>query len=866
MFVNNCVLLSVVVSYGFQTSSGTTSKDRYHLPGDITIGALITLHHTNDDGECSDFSSAGLGHVEAMKFAIDTINRNPHLLQNVTLGYDIRDYCTSTVKAMKHTYDFVRKNELASEFQNARFVGASKSNTEQKKPTPITAVIGPTDSGAAIFVGSLLQVAEIPLISHSATSDELSSPQYSYFFRTVPPDRKQAKAMADVIDYFNWSYVAAVAMDDSYGRNGVRSLETEAGKRQTFCLSFADYIPREKYVTKLERTVEKLRSHSNVHVVVLWLLRGYGRRLFEEAAKQKMYDRTWILSDSLTAGGEELMKMKDEYKGVVHGSLGIELQHFHVQYFQDFLIKESIKSLQEESASAPWWKEFWKQKGNSSSNDTVISSVYNSYIPYMVDAVFSVAFAIHNLSKIYPTVDPKKLEAHLRQVAFPGVTGEIQFDQFGDPKISSYDIVHFQMNENSDLIKLAIGSWDESRKGIQLNVSGIKWNTAAGHKIIPKSFCHRDCLAGEYQLPTTSCCWTCQKCLDGTVSAGVNDMNCTLCPRGQKPDERRSKCLDLPEVEVMWSSPASVLIVLFATAGFLLLAICSFILFKFWNTPLVKAANRELSSILLFTITLSFSSSILSLSKPSSFTCALLHCWRPMVLVTIISILIIKTMKILSAFQINVMAERLKNFILSTKRQTFIVLMLIFPPAVFCSLWITLDSPHQQRIIQTNRGSILLSCSLHQSSVGMSFQIAISVYTSLLAVACTYYAFKARTLPENFNEARYIGFSMYILLLSSVAYFPIDIGLRGSHATNLTCTMVLVSSYGLLSCMLGPKIYVILLKPEQNTHQAVGSQVLDYSFRVSLRDKTAVTPIEPNASNRQEMLQLEFASTSNCTN
>ena len=136
------------------------------------------------------------------------------------------------------------------------------------------------------------------------------------------------------------------------------------------------------------------------------------------------------------------------------------------------------------------------------------------------------------------------------------------------------------------------------------------------------------------------------------------------------------------------------------------------------------------------------------------------------------------------------------------------------------------------------------------------------MYTSLLAVACTYYAFKARTLPENFNEAKYIGFSMYILLLSSIAYFPIDIGLRGSHATNLTCAMILVSSYGLLICMFAPKIFVILLKPEQNTHQAVGSQVTDYSFRPSLGGKTAVTPMKPNALNRQKMLQLEFASTS----
>ncbi|XP_022790358.1 metabotropic glutamate receptor 3-like [Stylophora pistillata] len=866
MCVNNCVLLAVVVSCGFLTSSGSTNKDRYHQLGDITLGALITLHHTNDDGECGDFSPTGLGHVEAMKFAIDTINRNPQLLQNLTLGYDIRDYCRSTVKAMKHTYDFVRKNELASEFQNgSKVVSTIKDNSVQKQPTPITAVIGPTDSGAAILVGSLLQVAEIPVISHSATSDELSSSQYSYFFRTAPPDRKQARAMADIVEYFHWSYVAAVAMDDSYGRNGVRSLEAEAARRQTFCLSFADYIPREKYIAKLARAVDKLRRHPNVRVVVLWLLRGYGRRFLEEAAKQKMFDRTWIFSDSLTAGREEFMKMEDDHRGVVHGSLGIELQHFDVRHFQDFLIDESIVSLKEESTSAPWWKEFWKQKGHSSTNETVIRSVYNSYIPYLVDAVFALAHAIHNINKIHTTVDPKELEKHLRQVTFKGVTGEIEFDQLGDPKISSYDIVHFQGKEKSDLIRLVIGSWNESREEIQLKVSDIKWNTAAGYKIIPKSFCNRDCLAGEYRLPTTSCCWTCQKCPDGAVSTRVNDMNCTVCPRGQKPNEQRSKCLDLPEVEVIWSSPASVLIILFATVGLLLLAICSFILFKLRNTPLVKAANRELSSILLLTIAMSFSSSILSLSKPTSFMCSFLHCWRPMILVTIFSILIIKTMKILSAFQINVMAERFKTFILATKRQTFIVLVLIFPPAVFSLLWIIFDSPHQQRMIQTSEGSILLSCSLYQSSVGMSFQIAICVYTSLLAVPCTYYAFKARTLPENFNEARYIGFSMYILLLSCVAYLPIDIGLKGSHATNLTCTMILVSSYGLLLCMFCPKIYVILLKPEENTLQAVSSEVSDYSFRPSFKGKTRVTPLNPYAPNSRKMLKSEFASTSNST-
>ena len=78
---------------------------------------------------------------------------------------------------------------------------------------------------------------------------------------------------------------------------------------------------------------------------------------------------------------------------------------------------------------------------------------------------------------------------------------------------------------------------------------------------------------------------------------------------------------------------------------------------------------------------------------------------------------------------------------------------------------------------------------------------------------------------------------MYILLLSSVAYYPLDIGLKGSYATNLTCPMILLRSHGLLACMFGPNIYVILRHPEKNTHEAVSSQVADYSFNNSPKDK-----------------------------
>lgn len=153
--------------------SATEKTDRSHQPGDITIGGLFLLHYSTENGNCGEFFPIGLGHVAAMIFALDKINKDPKLLPNVTLGYDIRDYCESTAKAMKHTYDFVRRNDFAFNSNKESCSRVNESNLTPIKRTPIAAVIGPTDSGSAVVAGSLLEVAGIPVISHSATSNEL---------------------------------------------------------------------------------------------------------------------------------------------------------------------------------------------------------------------------------------------------------------------------------------------------------------------------------------------------------------------------------------------------------------------------------------------------------------------------------------------------------------------------------------------------------------------------------------------------------------------------------------------------------------------------------------------------------------------
>ncbi len=50
------------------------------------------------------------------------------------------------------------------------------------------------------------------------------------------------------------------------------------------------------------------------------------------------------------------------------------------------------------------------------------------------------------------------------------------------------------------------------------------------------------------------------------------------------------------------------------------------------------------------------------------------------------------------------------------------------------------------------------------------------VYDTALIVLCTVFAIKSRKVPENFNEAKFIGFTMYTTCIIWLAFVPIYFG------------------------------------------------------------------------------------------
>ena len=844
----------------------TSSNDGYrnYKDGDVIVGGLLNIHYSGTNDQCTELSTTGLGYAEATIFAIEKINKNSSILPNVTIGYDLRDYCFSNARAMKIAYDFMCDGDpVHMSNQNI-----STSPTRYVKETKtISALLGPTESGSAVLVGSLLQVSDIPAISPSVTSDELSSQMYKDFFRTVPPDKWQAKVMADIIELFNWTYVAAVGLDDSYGQSGISALEKESYNRGTFCIAFSEYIPRLGYWSKTKETVLKIKRWSKVAVIIIWLSGRYGREFFSEATAQNV-EKTWILSDALTARGTFL----DTHLTILNGSLGIKPREYSVLEFEEHL--KMITPAKSIERGAHWWEEFWRLHFNCSATNAneqsgvalcetnltlhhALQKIHGSFVSYRIDAVYAIAHALDNIYRcsltihgagkrgkcppVKPTVKGRDLEKYLRNISFHGLTGRVGFDKFGDPLTASYDIINFQHDSTDAARKnILVGSWNKKNTPkLEVDLSRLRWRTP----FTPLSFCSSECLPGTRRAKTELCCWDCIKCPLGTVSTKVGSISCTKCDPETKSNEGRSRCEKLSVINITHLNVYGITITLVASLGLILILFVGGTYIKFFNTPVLKASNREISFLLLFGISSLFILAVLELSEPSHSLCTATFFWRYFGLNLCITVLFLKTMRIASVFEVDKLAQLFTPCYKTLTRQGIFLSGMNLASLCLLALWIFLDPPRRNKVIRVDE-YIFLVCKPFDTNVGLALFIAVCAYTLIVAFLCTYYAFKARGIPENFNETKYIGFSMYILLLSSLAYYPVLFAFESWYVTIVSCTTTLVTSFGMLGCMFGPRIYILFFQSQQNTIESVRSQVMNFSF--SNVKATRVLPAQIN--------------------
>ncbi|KAM4053768.1 vomeronasal type-2 receptor 26-like [Anomaloglossus baeobatrachus] len=292
----------------------------------------------------------------------------------------------------------------------------------------------------------------------------------------------------------------------------------------------------------------------------------------------------------------------------------------------------------------------------------------------------------------------------------------------------------------------------------------------------------------------------------------ANSEICFLCPKDQWADIYQSVCV--PKVYQFLSYEEDTLATFFPVAVILGCAVTCFIIRQFllyWDTPVVKANNRTVSFILLVSILLSFLCVFLFIGRPVNITCKMRQTSFGFSFSVVISSVLAKTIMVCLAFKATKPGSSWRNLV-EVRLSYYIVGTCSFVQAFICALWLSVSPPYQDFEYHLYPGTIIIQCN-EGSDLWFYSMLC---YLGLLAAVSFVLAFMVRTLPDSFNEAKYITFSMLVFISVWIAMIPAYLSTRGKSMVAVEIFAMLTSSYGILGCIFFPKCYILILKPERN--------------------------------------------------
>ncbi|KAM9330247.1 vomeronasal type-2 receptor 26-like [Gastrophryne carolinensis] len=297
--------------------------------------------------------------------------------------------------------------------------------------------------------------------------------------------------------------------------------------------------------------------------------------------------------------------------------------------------------------------------------------------------------------------------------------------------------------------------------------------------------------------------------------------NCQRCPDEEWPDEKKVKCI--PKTFEFLSYQEDILAPVIAVISLLGVVITTVVLkvfISFWDTPVVKANNRTVSIVLLTSILLSFLCVFLFLGRPVDITCMLRQVSFGIFFTISVSCVLAKTIIVCIAFK-TTKPGSFWNKWFGNKLANYVVLICSSIQALGCVIWLSVSRPYQEYDMISYAGKIIIQC--NEGSVTCFYTML--GFMGFLAAVSFVLAFMVRNLPDIFNEAKYITFSMLVFCSVWIAMIPAYLSNRGKYMVAVEIFAILTSCAGLLGCIFFPKLYIIVIKPEINNRLHIKGKI-----------------------------------------
>ncbi|CAH2252066.1 G- coupled receptor family C group 6 member A-like [Pelobates cultripes] len=330
---------------------------------------------------------------------------------------------------------------------------------------------------------------------------------------------------------------------------------------------------------------------------------------------------------------------------------------------------------------------------------------------------------------------------------------------------------------------------------------------------VPFSKCSKPCSPGYSKKHSLiSCCYECVLCTEGYYTPAVDMNECLKCPPNKWSNNGSSQCNERKIEYFYWENTFAVTLMTFALFGSLLVLIAALLFIKYKDTPAVRAAGGNYSYLMIISLLFSLASIWLFIGEPSNTICQFRQPLYGISFTLCVSCILIKSLRIILAFEF---ANKLVNITKLTYKPIVIITVLSGLQICNCILWLALKRPFYKEMY-TIPHLIVLQC---DEGSYIPFGIMLG-YIGCLALTCFILAYKGRKLPEKYNEARSIAFSMFIYMFVWIIFIPVYMNTSGMYLSAVQIVAILASVYGVISCHLLPACYIILFKRKRNNSQA----------------------------------------------
>ncbi|XP_038603230.1 taste receptor type 1 member 2 [Tachyglossus aculeatus] len=819
----------VTVLAGLGTSAATSD---FHLAGDYVLGGLFALHANMKATAPLDHLSVprcknsevrvvGYNLLQAMRFAVEEINNHSSLLPGITLGYEILDVCYITNNIQPAFY-------LLS---NNDYLLPILHSYHDYQPR-VVAVIGPGTSEAAVTMGDLFSLFFIPQIAYSASSQQLRNPnRFSNIFRTNPHGPSQVEAMIHLLVHFGWNWVIVILSSDDYGQESGRLISDRLPK--DICIAFQEFLPRPSQPDRrqLENVVRRIKESTARVVMVMspdMVLRGF----FREVVRQNLTSTVWIASESW-AVDPILYSLPFIHRAGTF--LGVTTQSVNISSFHSFRIRRTREGPEPANRTASG--ETCNQEceaclGTIQALDDLLTRSGERLVYNVYSGVYVVAHALHRLLACNLTscrkkvVYPWQLLKQVGQVNFSLLGHQISFDRYGDP-IMDLEIIQWQWNSGKSSFRSVALYRSEERRLRSLGWD-ITWHTP--NNAIPFSICSNKCGRGQWKKPVGvhSCCFECKSCEAGTYFNESEEFGCLNCPETQWSLPRSTECFQRRLVFLDWHEGPTIVLIVFATLGFLSTLAIVAIFGLHLQTPMVRSAGGKMCFLMLAPLAVGFAFIPVHIGKPTEFMCLCRQTVFTLCFTVCIACIAVRSFQIVCIFKMARKWPRAYHCWLKYHGPyVFVALFTTLKVVIIATNVIASNYAPTTRLDPEDANVMILTCD-------PNYKHALLSNTGLdlvLSVVGFLFAYMGKELPTNYNEAKFITLSMTFYFTSSVSLCTFMSVYEGVLVTIFDAAVTVVNLLGISLGYFAPKCYMILFHPERNTSSYFQNMIQGYTMR-----------------------------------